>query len=331
MLSTLRRSSRLRATAGALIACALLTACGPAAADDGVAAEVPPAPTTPAAPAWLTQDVDWKSLAYEAADCLSREEWIDSGQAGVQTWDEAEVNTVTGDVTGEGGIATAVEAYCPTPTSSLSGWVAVFHHGEDGPELLGVLADLFFRDPTVTIDAGTVTVEGSARGDDDPMCCASQWGRAVYEWDGDSLELVQSLQVPTTQPVSGEVLADGSYAGIIRGIQGRTVLIDVIEWFEDDAATQACIADGNGEALAGPQAWCHEYYMRNNNDLVRELRLGDNATVTYIDWEGTGGDVRQPVRASIDTIVSSPDYERFFAFTVEDGVVTEFPEEHFVS
>jgi hypothetical protein len=343
MLSTPRRSPRLRTAAGSLLACALLSACGPAVADDGAAL----APTTTAAPA-PAQDVDWKSLAYEAADCQSRQEWIDYGEV-VRTWDDAKYDTVTGDVTGEGDIGTAVEAYCPTPTSTLSGWVAVFRHGEDGPELLGVLTDLFFQGPSVTLDEGTVTVEGPTRSGDDAMCCPGHWGRAVYEWDGDSFELVESEEVRGTQPESGDApgvsqaapttppaprgdaLADGSYAGIIRGIEGDTVLIDVIEWFEDDAATQACIEDGKTDAVEMAVAWCTDYYMRNNNDLVRTLPLAADATVTYIDWENSGNDIPRPVRTVLDRIVSTPEMPTQFAFTVEDGVVTEFPEEHFIS
>jgi hypothetical protein len=327
MRSNRSRSPRLRTAAGLLLAAALLSACGPAAAEDLAAGD--PAPTTPSAPP--AEPVDWKSLAYEAADCLSRQEWIDYGQAGVETWDAAAIDTVTGDVTGDGETGTAVEAYCPAPTSSTSSWVAVFDRTHGEPALLGVLADLWFRDPTVDIDEGTLTIEGPTQAGDDPQCCPGHWGKAVYEWDGARYVLTGQLEAPTSQPFDAEGLADGDYAGAVRDIDGGTLLIDVVEWYEGAAAEQACREDGHAEALAYPIAWCHDYYFRNVNDLIRALPLADDATVTLYDWDRGGNISTRPVSAVVDQIVSRPDIDRLFAFRVEDGVVVDFPEEHFVS
>jgi hypothetical protein len=61
-------------------------------------------------------------------------------------------------------------------------------------------------------------------------------------------------------------------------------MIDVIQWLTGPAATQACLEDG---VAIGDSVYCREYYARNDNDLVRAMRVADDAVVTAFDATGT--------------------------------------------
>ncbi|MGY1619641.1 hypothetical protein ACI797_23115 [Geodermatophilus sp. SYSU D00691] len=318
------RAMRLAAVP-ALISCLALAACG----GDVAAAE--PAPTPPpTAPAPTTPEaaVDWKAVAFDAAECYTREMWLaELGETA--TWDDWPVTTTGGDVTGDGTPETVVQTSCPTPTSTTASFVVVFDSSSGEPDVLGFLdGELVFQGPTVTVDDATVVLEGPTQAGDDPQCCAGHWGRAEYRWDGDRFVLGRRWEARTSQPVDHAGLPDGSYAGVISGGDGSTVLVNVVEWFEGEAAAQqACREDG--VAVHEQQAWCNDYYYRDVNDLVRALEVAEDAQITYIDW-GSGSERTAPLAEVVGGLFGES-YFRIFEFTVTDGIVTAFPQEHFVS
>jgi len=341
MSSTPTRAVRIAgATVGVLVSALLSSCAGQSLADDSSAPAAPAstapastaptsavptttAPTTPPAP------IDWKPLAFAAADCVSREEWL-SDYGNAATWDETPLETHEADVTGDGRPEVFVTSTCPAPTSNRPAWVAAFGSTTAEPTLLGLLTgEAFFQRPEVTADGATVTLEGVTVAGEDAYCCGEHQGRAVYRWADGRFVLAERLEALTSQPISSTELADGIHAGVIRGGDDDTVLIDLVSWFEGPAAEQACREDG--QQVYEQMAWCSDYYVRNDNDLVRALPTVEGVPITYTD-HATGEDRTDPIATVADVVVGdSPSTERFFAFTVEAGVVTAFTGEHFVS
>ncbi|MGY1688863.1 hypothetical protein [Geodermatophilus sp. SYSU D01105] len=355
MSSTPTRATRLAAATGGVLLSALVSACaGQHAADDSNAppASASTAPTstaptntaptstaptstaptgsvpattapTPAVP------VDWRPLAFDAADCVSREEWR-SDHGDTATWDDTPLETHEADVTGDGRPEVFVTSTCPAPTSNRAAWVVAFQDTAGVPTALGVLTgDALLERPEVTTDGATVTLEGVTVAGEDAYCCGEHWARAVYRWTDGRFVLAERLEALTSQPFSPTGLADGSHVGVIRGGDDDTVLVDLVEWFEGPAAEQACREDG--VQVHEQMAWCSDYYVRNHNDLVRVLPTVEDVPITHIGWP-SGEDRTDRLSAVADLVVSdSRTTERFFEFTVEDGVVTAFTGEHFVS
>src|SRR6266704_1393071 len=69
---------------------------------------------------------------------------------------------------------------------------------------------------------------------------------------------------PGAAPVP--VLADGTYPAFLRKVDPdhRTMVVDVVQVFEGDAAVQAAIEDGRGRTDAQYLA----FYIRNQNSLL---------------------------------------------------------------
>src|SRR3954471_20943072 len=77
-----------------LTGCALLAACagpGTGTPTRAAVASIAPASVAPAS-------VDWKAVAYPAAGCMSRSEWLALG-VGAQDWDAAQVHVQTAELT----------------------------------------------------------------------------------------------------------------------------------------------------------------------------------------------------------------------------------------
>jgi hypothetical protein len=127
---------------------------------------------------------DWKELSYGPAQCLSRQEWIESGSP-ASTWDDAVVTPSAADVTGDGTAEILVQLQCPASTSSWPDTVVVFDV-RDEPRLLGVLGtELYFRGATLEVsDDFTVTMRGPTVAESDPLCCADHQGTVTYRWNG---------------------------------------------------------------------------------------------------------------------------------------------------
>lgn len=288
---------------------------------------VPAAPslvTAPAAPTGPTTQpiADWKTLAYRAAGCLSRDDWLKLG-VGTADWDDATVQTRTADVTGDGAPEVLVQLTCPTPTSSQPDQVVVFTGTAAGPTVIGVLhGDVSFRGATVTTDGTTITLSGPSVAGGDPRCCPAHWATASYRWSDGEFTLADRLEALTTRPISRDVPADGGYVGILRGVADHGLLVDVVDWFDGPDAAQACRADG--VANHGDE-WCNAYYFHDPDDTVRLLPVAGDATLSHLDLTtATPVTVRDVADlAGTSAISDSPDIATFFRFTVHGGEVTD--------
>jgi hypothetical protein len=77
------------------------------------------------------------------------------------------------------------------------------------------------------------------------------------------------------------VLADGTYPTYIDGVDvgGGTITIDVIQVFENDAATNAAIEDG----MAPNDAQYLYVYVRNQNPRLRTLPVDREVDMLFLD------------------------------------------------
>jgi hypothetical protein len=190
-----------RLAASCLTGCALLAACaGPGTGTPTRAAVVSVAPASvapaSAAPASVAPaSVDWKAVAYPAAGCMSRSEWLALG-VGAQDWDAAQVHVQTAELTGDGTPEVVVQLACPWPTGGSPDVVVVFT--PDGSKLLGRLGEnLWFQGATVTTDGGRVTIAGPTVAGEDPLCCPAHHGQMTYRWNGARFVADEVVQTPS--------------------------------------------------------------------------------------------------------------------------------------
>jgi hypothetical protein len=190
-----------RLAASCLTGCALLAACagpGTGTPTRAAVASVAPASAAPAsvAPASAAPaSVDWKAVAYPAAGCMSRSEWLALG-VGAQDWDAAQVHVQTAELTGDGTPEVVVQLACPWPTGGSPDVVVVFT--PDGSKLLGRLGEnLWFQGATVTTDGGRVTIAGPTVAGEDPLCCPAHHGQMTYRWNGARFVADEVVQTPS--------------------------------------------------------------------------------------------------------------------------------------
>lgn len=310
------RRTRDAVVAAALSACTLLTGCGSESMDRAAAAV---APTTSAAPE-LTP-AEWKALAYGPAECESREEWVSRGLP-ADAYDDWQIDTVAGDLTGDGTAEVVVQVLCPRATSTGAQVLVAFEVLDETPELLSVIhSDLFFPRSEVTVDEGTLTLDGATIAEDDPYCCPGHWGHVVYEWSDGAFVVTEQVEALTTQPWSEERLPAGEHFGIIRAVTEDHVYVDMIEWFRGEDARQACAEDG-GEPGAGD--WCLGTYARNPSDEVVAVPVADDAGAEY--WDDSVGRVvtadHVSELAGTGAVATSASSYTYWSFLVRDGEVT---------
>lgn len=313
----------LRASAVAVCSAVLLLAgCGAGAhsdapARDKAATEKPVvAPVADAAPR-----VDWKTAAYAALDCATRTEWLADGLPAA-AWDDETVRTTAADVTGDGADEILVQATCPAAASNRADHVVVFAVAGAAPALLGVLGDdLFLPQATLSLDGTTVTLSGPTVAGEDPYCCPGHWGTVSYAWDGVRFVVATRSEVPGASPAASTVLADGEHVGLLLSVGADEVVVDVVEWFEGDAAMAACRADG---VPVDESAWCTQYYVRDAGDGAVSVQVAADATLRYLDLETMEsvavGDVAD--LAGTPWVSENPDAGGYTRFRTEDGVIT---------
>lgn len=310
------RRTRGTVVAAALSACALLTGCGAETMDRAAAAAEPTAAAVPE----LTP-AEWKELAYEPAGCDSRASWVSQGwPAGV--WDDWPIDTFAGDLTDDGSAEVVVQVVCPRATSTGAQVLVAFEVGGKTPEPLAVIrSDLFFPESEVTVDEGTLTLDGPTIAEDDPYCCPAHWGHVVYEWSDGAFVVTEQVEALTTQPWSDEPMPAGEHFGIIRAVTKDHVYVDLIEWFRGEDARQACAEDG-GEPGAGD--WCVGTYARNPSDLVVAVPAADDAGARYWD-DGVGRVVtvdHVSALAGTGAVATRASSWTYWSLLVRDGEVT---------
>ncbi|WP_029431585.1 hypothetical protein [Blastococcus sp. URHD0036] len=223
---------------------------------------------------------DWKSLAYGAAGCASRADWVADGLPAA-SWDELTVATSRADLTGDGTDEVLVLAACPSAVSEPGQDVVVFDVSRGEPAALDVLGEgIPFFDAALTTGAGTLTVTGRAAGSDDPTCCPGHWASVTYDWTGTGFRLDEQISVRTTQPVVADRLSDGRHVGFLRAVTADAVYVDLVDWFEGPAAAAACAEDGVAD-----NGWeqCSAYYARDVDDRVTAVPVRSGADASYVD------------------------------------------------
>ncbi|RBY85385.1 hypothetical protein [Blastococcus sp. TF02A-26] len=263
---------------------------------------------------------DWKALAYGAAGCASRAEWVADGLP-AESWDELTVATSRADLTGDGTDEVLVLSACPSAASEPGQDVVVFDVSRGEPAALDVLGEgIPFVDATLTTDGRALTVAGRAAAADDPTCCPAHWASVTYGWTGTAFQLDDRVSVRTTQPVVAGGLADGRHVGVLRAVSAGTVHVDLVEWFEGRDAAAACAEDG---VHSDGTERCTAYYVRDTDDRVTALPVAAGATASYVDtW--TGDDVAvASVAALAGTagVSDGADEHSYMRLTVVDGEV----------
>ncbi|WP_344835959.1 SGNH/GDSL hydrolase family protein [Kribbella ginsengisoli] len=212
-----------------------------------------------------TLDADrWRDQALRAIGCTLPP---DEPDFKTNVWDKAAVVPRRLDVTGDGKPEAVVEAQCPSTTSSHPTEYAVFDDSTATPRVLGALGEEhYYRQATLTVEGKTVVVAGTSVGGKDPLCCADHVARDVYQWDGSKFRNLSSTETyPKEAP---EKAAPGPVVdALITSVDAgrRVVTYDVVQWFSGKAAEKACKED----LVSSESEWCHDYYWRNANDLLR--------------------------------------------------------------
>ncbi len=317
------RDRRLRASAVAVCSAVLLLAgCGAGATPDAPVRDKTATEKPVAAPvADSGSRVDWKAAAYAALDCTSRTEWLADGLPAA-AWDDETVRTTAADVTGDGADEILVQATCPAAASTRADHVVVFAVAGAAPEMLGVLGDeLFHPQATLSLDGTTVTLSGPTVAGEDPYCCPGHWGTVSYAWDGVRFVVATRSEVPGSSPEGSAALADGEHVGLLLSVGVDEVDVDVVEWFEGDAARAACRADG---VAVDESAWCTQYYVRGAGDGGVPVQVSADAPLRYLDLETMEtvalGDVAE--LAGTPWVSENPDAGGYTRFRTDDGVIT---------
>ena len=91
---------------------------------------------------------------------------------------------------------------------------------------------------------------------------------------------------PTSSGASSASLEDGRHLVFIKGVRtqgatGAALRFDLTEWYSGEAATRAAIEDG---AIEPGEQLPNDYYIRNNNPMLRTMAVVAGAKVLVIDW-----------------------------------------------
>ena len=190
------------------------------------------------------------------------------------------------------------------------------------PELLAVLGDeLFLPEATVSLDGTRVTLSGPTVAGEDPFCCPGHRGTVTYAWDGARFVVATRSEVPDPSPAVSTALADGEHVGLLLSVGADEVVVDVVEWFEADAARAACRADG---VPVDESAWCTQYYVRGAGDGGVPVQVSADAPLRYLDLATMEpvviGDLAE--LAGTPWVSENPDAGGYTRFRTADGVIT---------
>ena len=305
-----------------LAACSvvLLAGCdaGTQPAPAGKAALEKPAVAAPAVDG--SAQVDWRSPAYSALDCVTRTQWLAEGLP-AEAWDAQTVRTTFADVTGDGTDEALVQATCPAAVSTRADHVVVLDVTGARPALLGVLGDdLFHPQADVTTRGTTVTLSGPSVAGDDPYCCPGHWGTVTYAWDGAAFVVRSRSEVPGTQPATGGDLADGEHVGVLLSVGDDEVSVLVVDFFEGADAATACREDA---ITIRDTAWCNEYYVREGGRTTT-VPVSASASLSYLDLATLRTVAVDDVAALTGTywVSGDPEGAGYTRFRTVDGEIT---------
>ncbi|GAB2603658.1 hypothetical protein GCM10027269_69440 [Kribbella endophytica] len=223
----------------------------------------------------------WRDPALLAIGCTLPP---DEPDFKTNVWDKAPVKPRRLDVTGDRQPEMVVEAQCPSTTSSLPTQYAVFDTSGTAPRVLGVLGEAhYYREAKLTATGKTVVVSGTSVGGKDPSCCANHVARDVYQWDGSTFRTLTSTEIDpreTREKAPPGPVVDAVITAV--DLDRQLVTYDVVQWFTGKDAEKACADD----TVSSETEWCHDYYWRNANGLLRTNSLLPTAKLELVDETG---------------------------------------------
>jgi hypothetical protein len=124
--------------------------------------------------------------------------------------------------------------------------------------------------------------------------------------------------VSTTSTPAAAVLADGIYPTYVTkvDVDGTMVTIDVIQVFENEAASKAALEDGMNRDIA-------EYlyiYVRNQNPLLRTLPVAGDVRVDFLGTCESSGN-RDAALTELAKKTKHFDSTFYYDVTVTDGAI----------
>jgi hypothetical protein len=128
----------------------------------------------------------------------------------------------------------------------------------------------------------------------------------------------------TGQPAEVAQLENGRHPVLLERVDmaGRTVTLDLVQWFIGDAATKAAAEDG--EESPPP----NDYYIRNVNPRLRTLPLAPGAHLTLTRQTlAQGGDATGAVEVDLAKLATSGRKHLFWA-TVQAGRILRLEEQY---
>jgi hypothetical protein len=126
----------------------------------------------------------------------------------------------------------------------------------------------------------------------------------------------------TGQPAETAQLDNGRHPVVLERVDvaGRTVTVDLVQWFTGEAAAKAAAEDG--EESPPP----NDYYVRNVNPRLRTLPLATDARLTLTgQTAGPGGS--DPVQVDLARLAASGRQHLFWA-TVQGGRILRLEEQY---
>jgi hypothetical protein len=152
--------------------------------------------------------------------------------------------------------------------------------------------------------------------------------------DGAAAEPAASTAAPaqpatTDAPSTGQAgeaaqLEDGRHPVVLERVDvaGRTVTVDLVQWFTGEAATKAAAEDG--EESPPP----NDYYVRNVNPRLRTLPVAADARLTLTRQTlGQGGTATDGVEVDLARLAASGRKQLFWA-SVQGGRILRLEEQY---
>jgi hypothetical protein len=128
----------------------------------------------------------------------------------------------------------------------------------------------------------------------------------------------------TGQPSEAAQLGNGRHPVLLErvAVAGRTVTVDLVQWFTGDAATKAAAEDGKESSPP------NDYYIRNVNPRLRTLPVATDARLTLTRQTlGQGGDATAGVAVDLARLADSGRRHLFWA-TVHGGRIVRLEEQY---
>ena len=128
----------------------------------------------------------------------------------------------------------------------------------------------------------------------------------------------------TGQPAEAAQLENGRHPVVLEGVEvaGRTVTVDLVQWFTGDAAAKAAAEDGQESPPP------NDYYIRNVNPRLRILPLASDARLTLTRQTlGQGGNATEGVEVDLAELAANGRKHLFWA-TVQGGQILRLEEQY---